>query len=438
MNMAYLLSVPSFTGNAPWTTGQGVGSAVAAFLLGPTRFTNSTNVTAVAINYTVNYQPPFGYFANIFQLYRGSFTMTMKVVKTEFHSGRLQVSFYPGKNLSIGAGSLPNSQYVFREIVDLRDSSEVTITFPYTSLVPYMNVNDAYGLVDVRVVNPLVAPENLSTSCDVLFEWSGAPDFEFAVPIPAREAPIIFTPQSGGMSSGSGSMSTSGQGLGHVVDNATISPDLQPALYCIGERLRSVRQLTKRFTTSWAASTMNDPVMVIDPQLHYIPTLSVSAGPVVIADMKTDLVSYFSSLFRYTRGAMRHKIIDPGNSGSCLTAQIRVATGTQGNSVFFGAVQPKGCCDQPLIFLPSLTGGAEIEMPYYNATHASGTRYVSGVGQNQSRSVYDNPLLLQVTQGAMYSTSARVFRAAGDDHSFGFFIGTLPTCASAVFNPTSA
>jgi hypothetical protein len=301
-----------------------------------------------------------------------------------------------------------------------------------------MNVTDTYGFLAIRVINPLVAPENLSTSCDLIYEYSAAPDFEFAVPIPARQSPLIFTPQSGGMPSGSGSMSVHGREAGHVVDNKTIMPNLQPALYCIGERIQSVRQLTKRFTSFWIGSTISDPVMAIDPQTHYIPTLSITGGPVVLADMKTDMVSYFGALFRFNRGAMRFKIIDPSNMGSSLTAQVRVGAGSGVlGPVFFGAVPPKACCDQPAVFLPSLTGGAEIEMPYYNSTHVMNTRYTSGVGQAATLSPNDNPLLLQVTQGAQYSIKSRVYRAAGDDYSFGFFIGTVPTCSMPVFNPDS-
>lgn len=438
MDINYLIGIPCYIDQVPWTTAQATGTALSSTSLGPAKFNAAANAVSSSITYPLVYHSPMSYFANIFQYFRGSLVLTLKIVKTEFHSGRLQVEFYPGLNVPNTTATMANSQYVFREVIDLRTSSEVTITFPYTSLTPYMNTTDSFGLVAVRVINPLVAPENLSTSCQIIQEWSAAPDFEFAVPIPARQAPIIFSPQSGGMSSGSGSMSIPGHELGHVVDNKMIMPSLQPALYCIGERIQSIRQLTKRFTSFWAGSTVRDPVMAIDPQTHYLPTLTITGGPVVLADMKTDMLSYFGSLYRFNRGATRFKIIDPSNMGSCLTAQVRVGAGSGDlGPVFFGAVQPKGCCDQPAVFIPSLTGGAEIEMPYYNSTHVMGSRYTSGVGQAYVLSPNDNPLLLQVTQGAQYSTYARVYRAAGDDYSLGFFIGTIPTCSSTVFNPAT-
>lgn len=435
MSLNHILSIPSYWVTSPWTTAMGVGTRVIYHPLGPATFNVDATVNSGGA-YTVTTHTPVSYFNNIFQYWRGSITITYKVVKTEFHSGRLQVSFFPGRNFGQAGATLANSQYVFREILDLRTASEFSITFPYTSLTPYLSAAESFGSVDVRVINPLVAPENLATSVDIIQEISVGPDFEFAVPIPARAAPIVFSPQGGRIfHSQAGGSATSDQTV-HAISEQAVNPQLEPALYCVGERVQSIRQLIKRFTTFWVpAAVINGPI-AIDPQLHYVQTLRVTGGAVTVPELRTDMVSYFSQLFRFARGGMKFKIIDSSNLTGVLTAQIRVATSTAGAPVAFGYVAPGATCDQPAIFLPSLQGGAEIEMPYYNSTHASHVRYYSGPTQNPAREAYDSPLLLQVAPSTAFSLTSRVYRAAADDYSLGFFIGTVPTCASAVFNPT--
>jgi len=143
-------------------------------------------------------------------------------------------------------------------------------------------------------------------------------------------------------------------------------------------------------------------------------------------------------LFRFWRGSTRVKVIDPGtNTALVSTIGYNVNSGLNSYPITFNQLAPSGniCLDQPTVVVPSLSGGAEYEVPYYSITHASHPVVFSGTGTGVSvtRDATDNQINLYVTQNTVFSPQTRVFRAAGDDFSLGFFIGTLPLTSAQLF-----
>lgn len=426
MDMTHLLGIPCWISTFTWTTTNVVSDQLKYFVLQPA----GQWVPQVVGSNTIYYPSIVTYLANPFQWYRGSLTLTFKFIKTEFHSGRVQVSFFPGRTATGANATLANSQYVFREIIDLRESSEVCITFPYTSLLPYQRMNEGYGIVAVHVLNPLVAPDAMSTTIDCCVELSAAADFEVAGPLPPGNAPVLFNPQSGAGSATS-------KPVDHTMDLSTINADIQPSAYCIGERLQSVRQMIKRFSTLYqvpAANTQN--TLLIDPNANYIAGVGVTAGVTTVPQFHTDLVSYFANCYRFCRGSMRVKTFDP--SAAAISAQVYLAANTLTSNPVVPQAGPQisGFLDQPVVMLPQFTGGGEFEMPYYNGTHVSHVRHSTGT-LGSLIEAGDNKLRLIVTQSAAFSSSAKVYRAAGDDYSLGFFIGVVPLSNSAALVTTA-
>jgi hypothetical protein len=177
--------------------------------------------------------------------------------------------------------------------------------------------------------------------------------------------------------------------------------------------------------------------ITIDPQTHYVPTIGITSGLLSMADHRVDMVSYYAPLFRFARGGMKFKVWDPNSANAPLTSQImnigNQTTGTYAVSATYGV---PGICDHPTISVPQFSGGAEYEMPYYNATHTSHVRTVSASTSPVTREATDSPLILVVSQGSTnFSTAARVYKAAADDFGLGFFIGVLPLCTNSALNP---
>lgn len=194
MSIAYIKTRSAFIGDFQWKApgSQNVGNQVAGTLL----FQIPLCPYAMCImenkvgEFTDDlYGSPLFGLANCFSQWRGSFDLTIKLVKTRFHSGRLAISFLPGsvsEKVAIGGNSMTtdfdNTVYLHRDILDVRDDFIFRKTIPYTAMVPYLNYDQPMGTLLVHVVNPLVAPDIASDVVDVLIEVAGNPDFEFAIP----------------------------------------------------------------------------------------------------------------------------------------------------------------------------------------------------------------------------------------------------------------
>ena len=239
------------------------GTSITSINVQPAQFYNQYTDTAAG-GWTTSFQTqtPMTFCTNFFRLWRGSVKFTVKIVKTQFHSGRLLVCFNP--NDTATTLTLNNSAFIHREIVDIRDCSEFSFTCPYALTRPYMAVNDSLGTLSVIVLNKLTAPDSVSTVINLIFEVAAGPDVELAVPISPmtgessglgwthypQYVPYVPKPPSVGVSM-----------LAEMNDCDLTPPDFVPgggsvksaqletSTLCIGEKITNFRQLLRR--TSW-------------------------------------------------------------------------------------------------------------------------------------------------------------------------------------------
>jgi hypothetical protein len=74
----------------------------------------------------------------------------------------------------------------------LRDGTEFTFNVPYIATTPYLSQDEIMGMIYVVVQNPLVSPDIVASSVDIIVEVCAGKDVEFAVPIKPRETPISY------------------------------------------------------------------------------------------------------------------------------------------------------------------------------------------------------------------------------------------------------
>lgn len=427
MSIPYLVGIPSFAAAASWQAAQVIGTSFLSVKLFPQTFPNNQSLVIAATTYNYASYSVMGYIANAFSFWRGSITLTFKFIKTEFHSGRCLIAFFPGRNNYLDANlTFANSQYVFREIVDLRTSSEVSITFPWTNLYPFLPTEDSYGTVKLFVLNPLVSPSNVTQNIDVILEVAGAPDFEFAVPRNTPLVPAVVSPQSG-------VSHATLRKVDSVMDNSTLDPAIEPSLYCVGERVQSIRQMIKRFSTMFIPGTSVTGALYVCPHVNYVPQIATTGGVRSTAGGRVDNLSYYAMMFRFWRGSTRVKYIDPSVQSPVIT-QTFYNTGTNYlvNGQTTAAIpNTNSACDQPTVTVPNLSGGVELEVPFYSQTHASHVYFVAGT-MAVPREHTDQYPYLNLTQIGNISTNAVSYRAAGDDLALGFFIGTLPLVVTTI------
>jgi hypothetical protein len=217
-----------------------------------------TNLKSVIVGSVSNY-PPISFVSNFFQLWRGSLKFRFKFVKTEFHSGRLAFSFQPQDEVVI-AGS---SQYLNRVIIDIREHTEFEVVVPYISRRAFIGAGSRTGVLNVEVVDALVAPASVSNAITILVELAGGDDVEFAVPRSFSVMPTIITPQSGLSEDKTVSLN-----IGNSMVDAN---SIAASAYAIGDKVTNFRAFLKRFSpiapnSRVAASTskLNGPQLVIN------------------------------------------------------------------------------------------------------------------------------------------------------------------------------
>lgn len=182
----------SFLVGSQWDTTLTPGTVLFTTMVNPAAFQSSGSVIA---------HTPVSYIANHFQYWRGSLRYTFKLVRSPYHRGRLQVSWdRAATNLS--QGPTVGNPNTYTTIMDLDDESECSFVVPYmqpsqfldctnvfdvgtvnwsTSASPSGSFTGCNGVLSVRVVNRLTAPE-ASSSATLLVFVSGEPDLEFAAP----------------------------------------------------------------------------------------------------------------------------------------------------------------------------------------------------------------------------------------------------------------
>jgi ElaB/YqjD/DUF883 family membrane-anchored ribosome-binding protein len=183
MSLKYLFSIPNFVSTASWaynTTGQLYGAYIT-----PLNFRANDSQVVGGKAYTYDFFAPLGYIVNHHQFWRGSIIFTMKFVKTQMHSGRLQVTFVPLQTLT-ALPTASTSTLALRAIVDIREEEEVSFALPYLLVQDYIDnrtANPYMGYLDVTILNELRAPETCSQSIDVQMFFRAGSDFEVAVPM---------------------------------------------------------------------------------------------------------------------------------------------------------------------------------------------------------------------------------------------------------------
>lgn len=175
------------------------------------------------------------FLSQFFRLWRGGFKFRFKVAKTQFHTGRLIVGYIPHNE---SAGTLPSTSYAmdYKSVVwDLRQDSFLEFECPFISPTAYIDRGEHSGHIFVKVLDPLRAPDAVSSVVGFTVEVCGGDDLEYAIPVGSYSS-FVLGPYEPGVK---------------IVDQAgDMSVFSQPKLpYCqqtIGNRLLSLKQLLSR------------------------------------------------------------------------------------------------------------------------------------------------------------------------------------------------
>jgi hypothetical protein len=266
---------------------------------------------------------PVGLMSALFTQWRGSIKVRLKFVKTEFHSGRLMVCFFPIDEI---ASNTTSPEYVNRHIIDIREYNEFTFEIPYISRYAWMPINGKTGILSVRVVDQLVAPASVSSSISILVEVAGGDDIQWSVPgvNPSLE-PGEFVPQSG--------LSDPNKIAVNIGNTQTMGDPIAPSAYAIGDQITSFRTLLKRFypllpdsrSNTNTTTRLNSPMFILNVDLIPIRSLAAATNTV-----ECDTIGMIASCYTFWGGSIRIKdVVSPGltaNPNLAATSNTTVAT----------------------------------------------------------------------------------------------------------------
>jgi hypothetical protein len=425
--IGYVATIPAWWNTGTWNESQAEGTALVVGNVLPRTF----YVTSTYGSNTIYFPTPLAWVSNFFEYWRGGIKLTFKIVKTEFHTGRLLFVFSPS-NYYMGSAATPpsiaNTAYLHREIIDIRFGNEFSFVIPWASLNQYNGssggtIEGQTGTFYLYVLNPLVAPSTVSSSISILTEVSGADDIEFAAPKNFLDRPVyVTTPQVG--SNTCEIVST------YVGDSKQINT-IDAARMCIGEKVLSLKSLMKKFcllavgTPGTIGSTFVClPFSVIADQISAsnVLTTNVAVAP--------DVYSVILSSFALARGSVRLKFYQPPNDvqGSYVLNETVIATYTPaGNFVYGAGPSTGGGAGANIQLFDNVISHAEVEFPMYHRFFAwpIADNVYNDTGTLKSQFSYGAPRTVAQYTSTGTPTYINVFRAVGDDFSMGMFISVL-------------
>jgi hypothetical protein len=303
---------------------------------------------------TIINHTPMALMQYIFDYWRGDIEIRFKVICSQYHRGRLRISWDPIGDI---ANTTQSTTEVYTKIVDICETTDFTIRVPYMAATAYLATSrvsatrfgssaltkDSYenGVLTVRVLTDLTAPVT-SADISVLVFVKGTDNLEFACP---REHNLSndlspFTVQSGMLT-----YDDAGEEISSIaMKPSTVSPHVN--LIYHGETVKSLRTLLRRsqyLRTMYISSGVNVAFNVLaretqfsrfpmspgfDPNGINTANRLTAAGTAPYNWTQYTLLSLLGSCFLATRGSIIWYV--EGQRGDPNT-EIRV--GRPGNTI---------------------------------------------------------------------------------------------------------
>lgn len=203
LDMKHLISRESYLTNMTWSTTNAVDDILFYSPISPNQFFNTSNIALTPAS-TAFYQTPLCWLSGMFSHWRGDIIIRFRVISSQYHKGRLRISFDPAGYTTpaqnIVADNVSTS-VIYNSIIDIGKDSNVEMRIPYNQALPWLQSrvkssvswstsltpsfviadNDNNGSITVRCLTTLTAPV-LSSSIQILVSVRGAENLEFSNP----------------------------------------------------------------------------------------------------------------------------------------------------------------------------------------------------------------------------------------------------------------
>jgi hypothetical protein len=450
MALHHSLSTPCYFDNFKWQASDVAGKVLYAQIINPAYFYQKEAATQTIIPTHLTYT------SSIFQFWRGSMDITIKLVKTKFHSGRLRIYFQPG---TVWSTDTKRHDYNYSQVVDIRSQTDVVFRVPFVATHPWLTVGElatteannrfsTTGVVIIEVLNELVYNSTVSSDIDVLLEVSAGPDFEVAGPSNCQLIPFLVTSTPPPTTT---STTTAKLGLLRRIaqaqvgqaepqeeeqqdinkdqlGNAPETPQWINNLCTVGEKVTSIRQLIKRSHKVFHQNGSTPlSTITINP---YIMSYGLSGSQGVFDQVHLGYLDYFAHIYTFYRGSINTKVWLDQKSDS-LEVYYRInqdVDGVKPNTLVSTTddITSKNTCNTIQVIPQNLEGIIDLHVPYYSAYHMCPITNMQHNAINDALGIF--PKGLATIKGCT-SNRVTVYRNATDSFQFGFMVGP-PRCVS--------
>jgi len=430
LSISYFVSIPTFIYDASFTTSNVkddvLFSAILSLPAFKTTFTDGSITTTCFSTVT--------FAAAHFDYWRGSLKFKFKIVKTEFHTGRLMlIVAYDHSRLGLTpTATVGTSQYGLRTIIDIREQTEFCCTVPFMALSNWARYVDKIGDIKLVVLDPLVAPATVTSSIDILVEIAGGDDFEVAYPTIATGYPITpvcgYQYQSGDLNGNEDLLSDDYLGGVKPVSHPTIDAE-----YCMGEKILSLRSLFKRFCYWCTSGTTSCDTHTLRPY-EFDMAYNADGSHYYTFSHPADILTRFASCYAMVRGGIRIRAVM--QTPTMLNWMAYLGSGYPGSAVgpiaLSSGISFTSACINSQVRGVSLVrsdlSGLDVQIPYYYEAHSMPvvTNLAASTGNLYDATTQQNELNLVVNFPSATTTPVYYFRSAADDFNLGCFVSIPP------------
>lgn len=423
---------------------------------------------------------PMWMVSHLFSYWRGDIIFRFKIIASQYHRGRLKISWDPVGNIAATAES---TNLVYTRIIDITEENDIEFVVPYTQLTSYLSCNGSLtnefdttpltndlgftnGVLTVRVLNYQTSPVADANIYICVFA-RGSENLEFASPSELYDEFTPYTVQSADILYDTPTQYQLGIKPSTANDNIN--------LIHMGETIKSLRQIMRRtslsrrlqFNFAGSAGSAHYSFSTLFPRMPSIPgwdsngidlankALTVGTGRYNFCYMTT--LDWINSCFVAHKGSVHWTAElsrDPYDNNLYNASLSRVKAvrstadfnavltglGTSNNAIAASAIREQypghsGRCSTAHLITPVMS----ISVPFYNKyKFASNSYQFRNLGStdddSDTDSVYGVIAAYQSTTNQRNNVRINLYCSIGTDFNSIFFlnvpgyqIGARPT-----------
>lgn len=238
MSLDFLKSVDSRFASFLFNKGSGRDSVLWTYDQKMSAFHDTEAVTP----YRASTMPMF--LANFNRYWRGDLVLTFTAIRTQFHSGKLLIGFIPYNSDNDTVPSVADVLDYHSVVWDISTQKSLEFTLPFTSSTAWSTFDKDNGQVFVSIVSPLVCPDNVAQSVSINVSVRCANNFCVAAPGPLQKKGAYAPSPTAEWLMPSNTVFYGAAAQAALPYNTISSEDAE--LYCIGNALRSVKQMLSK------------------------------------------------------------------------------------------------------------------------------------------------------------------------------------------------